>query len=96
VKKLGKRNFSFEISKENSEVRKSGCAHVTKRASERYKSEKPSRSLNDVDLIGSGLAQLVIVARLCAWRGVRAEASRFGVFRRRCHFPLGIVLASVG
>ena len=43
----------------------------------------PIRSLNEVDLIGFGLAQLIIVARLCAWRGVRAETSRFGDFRSR-------------
>jgi hypothetical protein len=41
--------------------------------------------MNDVDLIGSGLAQLIIVARLCAWRGIRAEANRFGGFRSSHH-----------
>ena len=48
----------------------------------------PIRSLNEIDLIGFGLAQLIIVARLCAWRGVRAEASRFGVFKSRRSFQL--------
>ncbi len=40
-------------------------------------SEKPIRSTNDVDLFSFGSAQLVIVARLIAWRSVRAEANRF-------------------
>jgi hypothetical protein len=44
--------------------------------------------MNDVDLIGSGLAQLIVVARLCAWRGVRTEASRFGGFRGHQHSHL--------
>ena len=41
--------------------------------------------LNDVTLLSFGSAQLVVVARLIAWRSVRAEASRFRVSKRhRC------------
>ncbi len=42
--------------------------------------------MNDADLLSFGSAQLVIVARLIAWRGVRAETSRFGVSRRHRSF----------
>ncbi len=47
--------------------------------------------MNDVDLLSFGSAQLVMVARLIAWRGVRAEAIRFGVFRRHRHFRLKLM-----
>ncbi len=42
--------------------------------------------MNDVDLLSFGSAQLIIVARLIAWRGVRAEASRFGILGRHRTF----------
>jgi hypothetical protein len=50
------------------------------------------RSLNDVNLLSFGSAQLIIVARLIAWRGVRAKASRFGVFRKHRHFRRKVML----
>ncbi len=86
---MRKRNFSSGISKELKTKRavtltyEKGYVRVQPLRS--GGSEKPIHSMNDVDLLSFGSAQLDIVARLIAWRGVRAEASRFGVFKRhRC------------
>ncbi len=90
---MRKRNFSSGISKELKTNRavtlayEKGCQRdVRVQPLRSGGSEKPIRFTNDVDLLSFGSAQLVIVARLSAWRSVRAEAS----FQEASTLPLSV------
>jgi hypothetical protein len=87
---MRKRNFLSEIRKKKLKTKKRLRERNKKGVREKDLSpfvqavrKGPIRSLNEVDLIVFGSAWLFMVTRLCAWRGVRADASHFGVLRSR-------------